>query len=122
MYKKPGISGISSGFMEQWNAVLKSTEKHLVELLLREFEKVISSLNNDFETLLLSSFPKDFKVERDRIVKRGNKLSGVFNIKELKNGENLRAIHLDMIVNHAMMCIIVSNFSILRIESSVDQR
>ena len=28
IYKKPGISGISRGFMEQWNSVLKSTERH----------------------------------------------------------------------------------------------
>ena len=63
IYKKPGISGISPGFIEQWNAVLKSTERHLVKLLLKESEKVVSSLNNDFEALLLSSFPKDFKVE-----------------------------------------------------------
>ena len=74
IYKKPGISGISPGFMEQWNAVLKSTERHLVKLLLKESEKVVSSLNNEFETLLLSSFPKNFKVERDRISKRGKKI------------------------------------------------
>ena len=49
-------------------------ERHLVKLLLKESEKVVSSLNNDFETLLLSSFPKFFKVERDRIVKRGQKI------------------------------------------------
>ena len=52
--KKPEISGISLSFMEQWNAVLKSTERHLVKLLLKESEKVVSSLNNEFETLLLS--------------------------------------------------------------------
>ena len=75
IYKKPGISGTSPGFIEQWNAVLKSTERHLVKLLLKESEKVVSSLNNDFETLLLSSFPKDFKVERDHIVKRGVKIA-----------------------------------------------
>ena len=56
--------------MEQWNSVLKGTERHLVELLLKESQKVVSSLNNEFETLLKSSFPKDFKGERDRIVKR----------------------------------------------------
>ena len=58
MYKKPGISEISHGFMEQWNSVLKSTERHLVKLLLKESEKVVSSLNNEFETLLLSYFLK----------------------------------------------------------------
>ena len=57
--------------MEQWNSVLKSTERHLVKLLLKESEKVVSSLNKEFETLLLSSFPKGFKVERGCIVKRG---------------------------------------------------
>ena len=73
IYKKPGISGISPDFMEQWNSVLKSTERDLVELLLKESQKVVSPLNNEFETLLISSFPKDFKVERDRIVKRVKK-------------------------------------------------
>ena len=123
IYNKPGISGISPGFMEQWNAVLKSTERHLVKLLLKESEKVVSSLNNEFETLLLSSFPKNFKVERGRISKRGKKIVRSLQDKRIKkNGENLRAIHLNVIVNHAIMRIIVSNLSILRIESSVDQK
>ena len=68
-----GISGILPDFMEQWNSVLKSTERHLIELLLKESQKVVWSLNNEFETLLTSSFLKDFKVERDRIVKKGKK-------------------------------------------------
>ena len=46
IYKKPGIGGISPDFMEQWNSVLKSKERHLVELLLKESQKVVSSLNN----------------------------------------------------------------------------
>ena len=88
----------------------------MVKLLLKESQIVVSSLNNEFETLLISLFPKDFKVERDRIVKRRKKMSGVFKIKESKNGENLRAIHLDKIVRDAIMLIIVSNLLILRIE------
>ena len=48
IYKKPRISGISPDFMEQWNSVLKSTERDLVELLFKESEKVVSSLNNEF--------------------------------------------------------------------------
>ena len=68
IYKKPGISGISSDFKEQWNSVLSSTERHLVELLLKESKKVVSLLNNEFETLI-SSFPKDLNVKRDRIVR-----------------------------------------------------
>ena len=46
----------------------------MVKLLRKEPEKVVSSLNKKFETLLLSSSPKDFKVERDRILKRGKKI------------------------------------------------
>ena len=42
IYNKPGISGISPGFMEQWNAVLKSTERYWEKLLLKESEKVVS--------------------------------------------------------------------------------
>ena len=85
IYKKPGISGISPDIMEQWNSVLKSTERHLVELLLKESQKVVSSLNNEFETLLISSFPKDFKVVGYCIVKRVKKLSGIFKIKESRD-------------------------------------
>ena len=51
--KKPEISGISPSFMEQWNAVLKSTERHLVKFLLKESEKVVASLSSEFETFLL---------------------------------------------------------------------
>ena len=69
--------------MEQWNSVLKGTERHLVELLLKESQKVVSSLNNEFETLK-SSFPKDFKGERDRIVKRGKKTVRSFQDKRIK--------------------------------------
>ena len=63
---------------------MKSTQRHLVRLLLKESEKVVSSLNNDFEALLLSSFPKDFKVERDRIVKRGVKVVRSLQDKRIK--------------------------------------
>ena len=84
MYKKPGISEISHGFMEQWNSVLKNTERHLVKLLLKESEKVVSSLNNEFETLLLSSFPKDLKVERDCLVKKGKKIVRSLQDKKIK--------------------------------------
>ena len=52
--------------MEQWNSVLK--------LLLKESQKVVLSLNNEFEKLYISSFPKDFEVGRDRIVKRGQNI------------------------------------------------
>ena len=45
----------------------------LVELLLKESQRIVSSLNNEFETLLISSFPEDFKVERDRTMERGKK-------------------------------------------------
>ena len=83
IYKKPGISAISPSFMEQWNSVLKSAERHLVKLLLKESEKFVSSLNKEFETLLLSSYPKDFKVERDRIVKRGKKIVRSFQDKRI---------------------------------------
>ena len=79
-----GISGILPDFMEQWNSVLKSTERHLIELLLKESQKVVSSLNNEFETLLTSSFLKDFKVERDRIVKKVKKIVRSLQDKRMK--------------------------------------
>ena len=41
-------------------------------------------MNNEFETLLLSSFPKDFKVERDRIAKRGKKIVRSLQDKRIK--------------------------------------
>ena len=81
IYKNPGISGISPGFMEQWNSVLKRTERDLVELLLKTSQKVVLSLSNEFETLLISSYPIDFKIERDRIVKTGKKIARISKIK-----------------------------------------
>ena len=56
----------------------------MAKLLLKESEKVISPLNNEFETLLLSSFPKDFKVERDHIAKRGKKIVRSLQDKRIK--------------------------------------
>ena len=82
----------------------KSTERHLVELLFKESQKVVSSLNNQFKILLISSFAKDFKVERDRIVKEAKKLSEVFKIKG------------------SIMLIIISSLLILWIESIADQK
>ena len=43
-------------------------------------------------------------------------MSGVSKIKGSKNGENLRAIHLNMIAKDAIMLIIVSNLLIIRID------
>ena len=82
----------------------KSTERHLVELLFKESQKVVSLLNNQFKILLISSFSKDFKVERERIVKEAKKLSGVFKIKG------------------SIMLIIISNLLILWKESSANQK
>ena len=56
----------------------------MVKSLLKESEKVISSLNNEFETLLLSSFPKHFKVERDLITKKGKKIVRSLQDKRIK--------------------------------------
>ena len=77
--------------MEQWNSVLKSTERHLVKLLLKESEKVVSSLNKEFETLLLSSFPKGFKVERGCIVKRGKKIVRSVQDKRIKKWRKFKS-------------------------------
>ena len=88
IYKKPGINVISTDFMKQRNSVLKSIGRHLVKLLLKESQKVVSSLNNEFETLLISSFPKDFKVERDRIVKRGKNNFRSLQDKRIKEWRN----------------------------------
>ena len=76
--------------MEQWYSVLKSTEKHLVKLLLKKSEKVVSSLNNEFETLL-SSFPKDSKVERDHIAKRVKKIVRSLQDKRIKKWEKFES-------------------------------
>ena len=69
-----------------------------------------------------SSFPRDFKVERDRFMKRGKKIARSLQDKRDKNGENMRVIHLNMIVKDAIMLIIVSKLLILQIESSVNQK
>ena len=45
---------------------------------------MVLSLNNDFEALLLSSFPKDFKAERYRILKRGVKVVRSLQDKKIK--------------------------------------
>ena len=82
IYKKPGISGISPGFMEKWNSVLKSAEGHLVKLLLKESEKVVSSLNNEFENYYYDHFLKFHDRKRSHREKRQRKLSEVFKIKE----------------------------------------
>ena len=44
-------------------------------------QEAYNELNNEFETLLTSSYHKDFKGERDRIVKEVKKLLGVSKIK-----------------------------------------
>ena len=41
-------------------------------------------MNNKFETLLKSSFPKGFKVERDRIMKGGKKIVRSLEDKRIK--------------------------------------
>ena len=122
IYKKSEISGISPDFMGQWNSVSKSTERHLVELLLKESKKVISSLNNEFETLLKSSFSKYFKVERDRIVKSGKKNARSLQDKRIKKWRKFDSNSFKYDSERRIMLIIVSNLLILRIESSVNKK
>ena len=55
-------------------------------------------------------------------MKRGKKMSGVFKIEGSKNGENVGAIHLNMIVKDAIRLLIVSNLLNLRIESRVHRK
>ena len=122
IYKKSEISGISPDFMGQWNSVSKGTERHLVELLLKESKKVVSSLNNEFETLLKSSFSKDFKVERDRVVKRSKKNVRRLQDKRIKEWRKFDSNSFKYDSERRIMLIIVSNLLILRIESSVNQK
>ena len=122
IYKKSGISGISPDFMEQWNLVLKSTERHLVELLPKQSQKVVSSLDNEFETLFKSSFPKDFKVERDRIVKRGKKIVRSLQDKRIKKWRKFKNNSFEYDSERRNKVDNVSNLSTLRTESSVNQK
>ena len=48
-------------------------------------------MNNEFETFLLSSFPKDFKVEKNHIVKSGKTIVRILQdkiIKKWRKSEN----------------------------------
>ena len=54
-------------------------------IIAQKISKVAFSLNDVFETLLISSFPKDFRTERNRIMKRGKKIVGSLQDKRIKN-------------------------------------
>ena len=56
----------------------------MVKLLLNKSEKVVLSWNKEFETLLLSSFPKNLQVERVRIAKRVKKVVKSLEEKRIK--------------------------------------
>ena len=54
-------------------------------IIAQKISKVAFSSNDVFETLLISSFPKDFKTERNRIVKRGKKIVRSLQDNRIKN-------------------------------------
>ena len=55
--------------MQQWNSALKNTERRLMELLLDEIKKIVSSLDTEFETSLKEAYPKNLKAARERVIK-----------------------------------------------------
>ena len=49
---KPGILPISEGFQETWNSILLTTEQHLVELLLKESNNIITDIQIQIQASL----------------------------------------------------------------------
>ena len=58
-------------------------------MLLKESQKVVSSLNKKFETLVEKPFRKDFEGEKDRIVKRVLKIVRNLQDKRINKMEKI---------------------------------
>ena len=66
---------ISSDFMNRWNSALKIAERSLVELLRKETEKVVASLDIAFENSLQEAFSGNVQAARARLIKNSKHLA-----------------------------------------------
>ena len=69
--------------MQQWNSVLKNTERRLVELLHDETKKIVSSLDVEFETSLKETYPRNYKATMESVIKEN-----VYLVESLRRRRN----------------------------------
>ena len=89
--KKPGIQFTSQEFIENWNLVLKKTERRLVEILLEETETVINEMKNNFERKLKEHYPQNYGSVRRNIKKDTHIVTRILREKREKKWRKFKS-------------------------------
>ena len=82
--KLPAIKTISEDFRNQWNSVLYDSEKHLIQLLLAETQKVVEKTQIEFNEKLHEKYPESFQREKLFIEKRNGKIKKQLETKRVR--------------------------------------
>ena len=82
--KLPAIKTISEDFRNQWNSVLYDREKHLIQLLLAETQKVVEKTQIEFNEKLHEKYPESFQREKLLIEKRNGKIKKQLETKRVR--------------------------------------
>ena len=90
--KRPAINCISDIFKEQWNFFLYDAEKKLVQLLLKESERIVNEIEIQIEIEISKDHIKTGGTNRKQLEEKHLKYRQQLEIGEERNGRNLKNV------------------------------
>ena len=90
--KRPAINCISDIFKEQWNFFLYDAEKKLVQLLLKESERIVNEIEIQIEIEISKDHIKTGSTKRKQLEEKHLKFRQQLEIGEERNGRNLKNV------------------------------
>ena len=90
--KRPAINSISGTFEEQWNFFLYDAEKKLVQLLLKESERIVNEIEIQIEIEISKDHIKTGGTKRKQLQEKHLKYRQQLEIGEERNGRNLKNV------------------------------
>ena len=90
--KRPAINSISGTFEEQWNFFLYDAEKKLVQLLLKESERIVNEIEIQIEIEISKDHIKTGSTKHKQLGEKHLKYRQQLEIGKERNGRNLKNV------------------------------
>ena len=90
--KCPAINSISDTFEEQWNFVLYDAEKKLVQLLLKESERIVNEIEIQIEIEISKDHIKTGSTKCKQLEEKHLKFRQQLEIGQERNGRSLKNV------------------------------
>ena len=90
--KRPAINSISDIFKEQWNFFLYDAEKKLVQLLLKESERIVKEIEIQIQIEISNDHITTGSTKRKQLEEKHLKFRQQLEIGEERNGRNLKNV------------------------------